>query len=108
MTFSGAKTDPSLLDEGNEHLWELFMEVYSIKPGRPEQISFQELWAYQQVTGFRLNPTEVKAIRMISRALVEELSKKSNRQASGGKEAPPLKRVVDMTDTEGLKSLFRR
>lgn len=42
---------------------------------------------------------------MMSLALVEEVTKKPNRQAAPGEKIP---KVVEMTDTEGLKRLFRR
>lgn len=110
VIFSGGRPPDGLLAEDNEYLWEYFREIQPYSPGRPEVITFRELEAYQKVTGRKLYPHEVAAIRRMSRAYVDETIRRSKTPRSGRNPSgePTLKRVVAMNDVDGLKSLFRR
>lgn len=65
--------DPQLdtadLPQGFEHWYYRFMEMR-----RGERITFQDIYAYEQVMGIKLTPIEVSAILEMDRAMSEAIA----------------------------------
>lgn len=64
------------LPAGGEFVWSVFNELHpcrSLGMAGPQPISFVELDAWQRVTGIRLRPFELQAIRAIDFAFLESV-----------------------------------
>lgn len=59
---------------GCEGLWQVFKELHASRTVimGPCRITFAELDAYQRVTGTRLKPWEVEALRRADRAYMDD------------------------------------
>lgn len=67
--------DRPLCPQGCEALWQIFRELHASRGNSgfgPLRISFLEIDAFQRVTGVRLKPWEIEALRRADRAFVDD------------------------------------
>lgn len=86
-------------------MWAWFLDLFNpggvgMGPFRP---SFAEIEAYGRVTGVRVRTWEAFAIRNMAQEFIDWNDEK---QATKTSQPAGMKKIVPMSDTQGLKALF--
>lgn len=67
--------DRPLCPSGCEPLWQIFKELHASRGNNgfgPMRLTFAELDAFQRVTGMRLKPWEIDALRRADRVFIND------------------------------------
>lgn len=88
-----------------EYVLDWFEDIYDSTGNgwSPTRVTFVEIKAYVDLTGERINPSEVYVLRQLSDAFLEiwdQRQKRSNLKSSG------VKNLTPMSDSAGIKALF--